>query len=43
MWVLLAFAWVMVAVCIGLAIGRWFKWMRDEDAEERRNARDWHG
>jgi membrane protein implicated in regulation of membrane protease activity len=35
--------WLGLSVLFALGVGRWFKFLQDEDAEERRNARDWHG
>jgi hypothetical protein len=42
-WVWIMALWLLVSVCFACAVGRWFRFLRDEDAEERRNAHDWHG
>jgi len=38
---LVLIAWFAASVCIALAIGRWFKYQRDQDESDAR--RDWHG
>lgn len=42
-WAWLALVWFGLSVVFTLGMARWFRFLRDEDEIERRNAQDWHG
>jgi hypothetical protein len=42
-WLWLSAVWLGLSLLFALGVARWFRFLRDEDAEERRNTHDWHG